>query len=333
MESNEELRALFADDQGDHHGETHPQIVARDAARRQRVSELMDVGALRTGEDFLHAAFIFQHGSALEDYWQAHELALQAVDLGHPHPARWLAAAAYDRWLMHQGLPQKFGTQYLMRAGRWSLYEVDPLTSDEERGRWNVPSLAVAVQRADEMNRSEQGSRHVHPAQRRLASATVAELTVEVLEIEPGEAFSMPEAMPQPEPWPGDGSAPLPGYLPAGLRAALLGDGGYCAVDAAGQIVVTWFALGLPLDEPMYLAWNRVDGDPPQLKIIDLGPREAIWVSATWSAVNAERPPVLIVRAGPETCWLIGGQLPSNELAQIASSLPLLPGVRAVKAV
>jgi hypothetical protein len=325
MESNEELRALFADDQADRQGEMHPQVFARDAARRRRVSELMHAGALRSGEDFLHAAFIFQHGSALEDYWQAHELALQAVELGQPHPARWLAAATYDRWLMHQGMPQKFGTQYLMRAGRWALHEVDPLTSDEERARWDVQSLAAALQRAEEMNRSEQGSRHVHPAQRRLASAAVHELTVEVLEIEPGEAFSMPEAMPQPEPWPADGLAPLPNYLPAGLTAALLGEGGYCAVDRAGRIAVTWFALGLPLDEPMYLAWNRLDGDPPRLEIVDLGVREAIWASATWSAVNADRPPVLIVRAGPATCWLIGGQLPRDELARIAASLPTIP--------
>jgi hypothetical protein len=88
--------------------------------------------------------------------------------------------------------------------------------------------------------------------------------------------------------------------------------------------VVTWFALSLQLDEPMYLAWNRADGEPPRLENIEIDERSAIWASATWSAVSADRPPVLIVRANPETCWLVGGQLPRAELAQIAASLPTI---------
>jgi hypothetical protein len=65
-----------------------------------------------------------------------------------PGPARWLAAAAYDRWLMTGGLPQKYGTQYRFAKGRWVLHEVDPTTSDGERARWDVPPLAEALRRA-----------------------------------------------------------------------------------------------------------------------------------------------------------------------------------------
>lgn len=52
---------------------------------------------------------------------------------------------------MTGGLPQKYGTQYRSANGRWVLHEVDPTTSDEERARWDVPPLAEALRRADEM--------------------------------------------------------------------------------------------------------------------------------------------------------------------------------------
>lgn len=61
-------------------------------------------------------------------------------------------AAAYDRWLMRQGRAQKYGTQYLIRDGRWVLYEVDPATTDAQRARWNVPPLTHSLQHIEEMN-------------------------------------------------------------------------------------------------------------------------------------------------------------------------------------
>ncbi|MBO0777659.1 MAG: hypothetical protein J2P37_02420 [Ktedonobacteraceae bacterium] len=71
---------------------------------------------MQAGEDYFHAAMIFQHGERLEDYWQAHELAKQAVAQGYRPAACWFVAASYDRWLMHQGKPQKYGTQYRVDA-------------------------------------------------------------------------------------------------------------------------------------------------------------------------------------------------------------------------
>jgi hypothetical protein len=115
----------------------------------QRVKELLEAGAVEDAEDLFCAAMIFQHGSSLEDYWQAHELAKASADAGHA-PARWLAAAAYDRWLMQQGKPQHFGTQYLLMAGGpRRLWEVDPATTDEERAEWDVPPLREALARAN----------------------------------------------------------------------------------------------------------------------------------------------------------------------------------------
>ncbi len=66
---------------------------------------------------------------------------MKGAELGH-RAARWLAAAAHDRWLMRQGKPQKYGTQYVTEGDRWRLWEVDPATTDQERKEWSVPPLA-----------------------------------------------------------------------------------------------------------------------------------------------------------------------------------------------
>jgi hypothetical protein len=71
----------------------------RDRSRRRRLEALRAAGALRTAEDHYHAAMLLQHGETLDDARRALELARRAAALGSA-PARWLAAAADDRWLM-----------------------------------------------------------------------------------------------------------------------------------------------------------------------------------------------------------------------------------------
>lgn len=90
-------------------------INARDAQRRELVRRLLDSGALNTGEDFEHAAFVFQHGSRPEDYLMAHILAIAAVVRGDAK-ARWISAATLDRYLQSIKQPQVFGTQYTWKG-------------------------------------------------------------------------------------------------------------------------------------------------------------------------------------------------------------------------
>lgn len=73
---------------------------------------------------------ILQHGSSLDDYWRDHELAKASAEAGYG-PARCLAAAASDRWLMHQSKPQRFGTQFFAMADRslGSVFSCSPLDS------------------------------------------------------------------------------------------------------------------------------------------------------------------------------------------------------------
>ena len=79
--------------------------------RRLQVRELLAKGALHTGTDFEHAAFIFQHGEVPDDYLLAHTLAMIAVVHGNAG-AVWIAAATLDRYLGAIKQPQIYGTQF-----------------------------------------------------------------------------------------------------------------------------------------------------------------------------------------------------------------------------
>ena len=157
---NQGLRELFVADQADRND--HPaydtaeywQLRERDAWRRQRVNELIVQGLLTAPDDYFHAALIFQHGETLQDIWQAHELAQKAAAMVATRAmsykdSRWLAAATLDRWLMYQGKPQKYGTQFVPDGKRWRLWDIDPSTTDAERAANHVPSLQEQLKQAE----------------------------------------------------------------------------------------------------------------------------------------------------------------------------------------
>ena len=145
MTASVELREIFEADQQDRKQvPLQVDVNLRDAARRERVLAIIEAGGLAEPEDYFHAAMVFQHGTDLKDYQRAHQLARKAAEMGY-RPGRWLAAAAYDRWLMSQGQPQKYGTQYRDQNGVMVLWTVDPETTDEERAQWDVPPLAEPV--------------------------------------------------------------------------------------------------------------------------------------------------------------------------------------------
>jgi hypothetical protein len=115
--NNEEMTKIFTADQKERENPmkltpSDWQVInAHDAERRKQVRKLLDAGAITTGDDFEHAAFIFQHGNLPEDYLLAHILAVAAVARGDLK-ARWISAATLDRYLEAVKQPQVFGTQY-----------------------------------------------------------------------------------------------------------------------------------------------------------------------------------------------------------------------------
>jgi hypothetical protein len=157
--------------------------------------------------------------------------------------------------------------------------------------------------------------------QRTLQTVEVPGLRVALVAIAPEEAMFHPEAMPAPGPLEADRPHPLPAHLPAGLRPARLGEA-YCAVDEGGRFQVTWIELHLPEGATLSVPWRLDDGAAPAMQGFRFRGREAVAVGALWSAVSSERLPAVITRAGPDSCWLVSGRLPIEDLARVAASLP-----------
>ena len=155
---NNELLALYTADKAERanqpkvNTDAYTAMRTRDRERRVRVMQIVDANDLETAEDYFHAAWIMNHGDTPEDAEKAHMLALRSSELGY-RPARWLAAASYDRWQMYQGKPQKYGTNYIYNGRQDRLWDVDPKTTDEERAAWDVPPLAEQLRKAEEANK------------------------------------------------------------------------------------------------------------------------------------------------------------------------------------
>jgi hypothetical protein len=152
---NEEILALYNADREERIDQRRmgtPEYTAmreRDTQRRLRAAAILATLTTPEAADLYHAAQLFQHGDEPEDAWRAYELAREASERGDER-ARWLTAAAYDRWLVYQGEPQKYGTQYIQDGMRHRLWDVDPTTTDAERAGWNVPPLAEQLRKAEE---------------------------------------------------------------------------------------------------------------------------------------------------------------------------------------
>ena len=116
---------------------------AEDAARRVQTRALLEAGALKTGEDYRKAAFVFQHGLRPDDFLLAHSLAVAAAARGSAE-ATWIAAASLDRYLQMTGGSQIYGTQTIARQGEAPT--LDPynreLVPDTLRVALGVPTLA-----------------------------------------------------------------------------------------------------------------------------------------------------------------------------------------------
>ncbi|QXT35053.1 hypothetical protein KV697_14930 [Sphingomonas sanguinis] len=167
--TNAEMTAIFEADQKDRMTPSIDWAVvgAADKARLARTQQLLDSGALQSGDDFYHAAFLFQHGSRPEDYLKAHLLAMIAAARGKPG-AVWIASATLDRYLQSIGKPQVLGTQFMVPdEGKTTQEPYDrTLISDALRKALRVPSLAEQEkqrQRYDDEAAAEAKAAPAHP--------------------------------------------------------------------------------------------------------------------------------------------------------------------------
>jgi hypothetical protein len=260
----------------------------------------VEQGQVRTANDYFHAAMLLQHGEELEHWQQARELALKAAEMGHPR-ARYLAAAALDRRLMRQGMPQKYGTNTWPDKDGWRVWDYDPTTTDEERAEWDVPPLAELLARVKGL---AGGRRPADTANDPIATVEYAGMRLVLFSWYPEEpAGNPPPYIISP---PGD---PSPRDWPAGMARYWRFGPLWCGKDADGVPCVTWRycrwqPAGDRVGEREIERLERAIGDGP------------VWLNEegrVWSRV-ARR-----IAAGG--CWLVGGSLPRAELLRVIGSL------------
>jgi hypothetical protein len=124
-----------------------PQVLkVHNKKRLKYIKNLLASPQVLTGYDYYHAALMLKMSAeTTEQLWETYEMALKAVK-SNVDEAFYLAANIYDEWLLSQGKSQKFGTVEVIE-NTYYVINVDPNTTDEERDAWHVPPLAKIRQK------------------------------------------------------------------------------------------------------------------------------------------------------------------------------------------
>jgi hypothetical protein len=156
--NNGRFWGIYLEEQEDRGLEQGPEVYARDVARRAEIEQLLAASDATSAEDLYYAALIFLHSSTREDIQRAYELAQRSIERD-PHNARslFVSAAAFDRRARLMGEPQRYGTELVFdeETGSWSLYDLDPAVTDEERAALNVQPLAMTRADVASMNAAQ----------------------------------------------------------------------------------------------------------------------------------------------------------------------------------
>ena len=155
---SKELEDIFKQDQQDRLGpligDNPKELVRRDRVRRRLVLDLLKDGKVKTGREYYIASMVLHHRPSRTNLKKARTLAKRSARLGY-EKAKWLYAAVIDRLQLHEGKPQKYGTQFFRQSPRhkWIHHPLDPQTTDKERAVLNVPPLREMKQQLKRMNR------------------------------------------------------------------------------------------------------------------------------------------------------------------------------------
>lgn len=123
---------------------TAKELALADAGHRRVVYEFLAQSLITEPEDLYRAALILYHtrlSACPETYLLAHYISVESANKGD-ESAKYLAAASLDKYLIASGVPQRYGTQYIIdKQGHIELLPYDTTTTDEERALWEVPAL------------------------------------------------------------------------------------------------------------------------------------------------------------------------------------------------
>jgi len=145
--NNKQIAKIFAEDQKARLSGVHNENMEKeDSIRRVNVKKQIDQNKISSPHDYYKAAFIFHHGTSVEDSRFAHELALKAYKKENKHfRSPWLVAATKDRYLLRKGEKQWYGTQGIgFNNGKLTLNpsQIDTTAvSVEGRKKLNAPTI------------------------------------------------------------------------------------------------------------------------------------------------------------------------------------------------
>jgi GNAT superfamily N-acetyltransferase len=134
------LQRLVAEDQAERTQAGRDQVDETGDQRRAQTMERLLATPKRLSADDCYAVAWLRHHSADPRSGQAFAGAQWAVQ-GGCDPARWLFAAALDRFLVARGEMQHYGTQFHKTWRGWKLHPFRAETTDAERAAWDVPPL------------------------------------------------------------------------------------------------------------------------------------------------------------------------------------------------
>lgn len=162
QEDNTELAEMYKKDQSERmNGPIDWAVLSKnDSIRRAKVNSMLENGEVQTGQDYYHAAMIFQHGNDTIASGKAVRYMKKAVELD-PSTNKWLLAAAIDRDLMRKDEPQIYGTQFIKNGmdQPYELYKLDSTqVTDAERRAYGVPTLAEQKLQLKSMNQEKLSS-------------------------------------------------------------------------------------------------------------------------------------------------------------------------------
>lgn len=138
-----ELKQLVLADQKDRISVDMSKMAKEDLARRKRVGEIFSEGCLKSAEDYLAAALIYQHGDTPDNYHQAYIWSMKAVKLGN-NDAKAMVALTIDRYLVSIGHKQLFGSQFFSSESTGRCYcmeQVETSFPDDLRKKYLGKSL------------------------------------------------------------------------------------------------------------------------------------------------------------------------------------------------
>ncbi|WP_143155991.1 hypothetical protein [Cyclobacterium lianum] len=116
---SEQLENTYVTDQGDRkylksYIPFLSRLEDRDQSRLNQVKGIYERNKNLEPIEKFYAAFIFHHSDNSKDYETASKLASEAAKAAHlqkQNLVQWLKKAAYDRWMVSMGKPEKYNTQ------------------------------------------------------------------------------------------------------------------------------------------------------------------------------------------------------------------------------